>query len=121
MFQFVHLRHVNAGKGREFGLVRSRGECSLAPGARPEFQPTGFATSFVPPPGNAEQMLELEINPNGLASVRWNGRECEELVGERATESAKGLSLTVPFTGEYGIYCSGSSGIVTTARYVPNE
>jgi eukaryotic-like serine/threonine-protein kinase len=120
VFQLIHLRHTKVKQG-EFGLVRAHGAISLAPGAQPEAAVHGFQTTYLAPPDNEEHLLELEVKPNGLSIVRWNGVACQELVGEKAIEAAGKLFPDPHLTGEFGIYCNGASVLVTTARYVPTE
>ncbi|MCI0702835.1 MAG: serine/threonine protein kinase [Planctomycetia bacterium] len=120
VYQLIHLRHITAGKGREFGLTRARGD--LKAGVKPEPSLTGFATSYLPPMENVEQLLELEIKPQGLAVVRWNGIVCQELVNDAASDAASRLFPEARyFVGEYGICCLGSTVTVSTARYMTTE
>lgn len=119
--QLVHLREIQAGKGREFGLTRSRGAFSLEAGVKPDLGSMGLATTYLSPPENEEQLLELEVKPNGLAVVRWNGVGCPELVNDKACAKARELFPDLHLVGEFGVYCNGTTVTVSTARYVPTE
>lgn len=119
VLQYLALRRMNLGAGREYGLIRGGGKFSLQPNPKPGVRTIDFQTEYVPPPDNEEQMLELEVKPGGLAVVRWEGAACPKLIGPAALESATRL-YPGDITGEFGIYCNGTV-TVTTARYVPTE
>ena len=121
VFQFVALLHTNLGKGREFRLGRFRGQYLIEPNPKPGINTLEFQKQYVPSPDNEEKLLELEVEDRGLASVRWDGFACPNLVGAEALAGAAKLFPDGGLTGEFGIYCNGSGVTVTTARYMPTE
>jgi serine/threonine protein kinase len=120
VFQYLTVHHTRVGPSG-YGLSRARGKFAPAPGAPPGIAPVEFATESIPPPDNEEKLLELEVKPNGLAVVRWNGAECPKLVDAAALAAAGTLFPDGGLTGEFGIYCNGAAVTVSTARYVPTE
>lgn len=121
VFQYLTLRRMKLGAGREYGLIRGRGGFSLEPNPPPGVGAVEFQMDYVPPPDGEEKMLELEVKPGGLAVVRWDGIACPKVVGAAALEMATKLHPG-DITGEFGIFCNGNANVtVTTARYIPAE
>jgi serine/threonine protein kinase len=117
-FQLIDLRPLQPNTERAFTLSRSTGVIQEAPDAKRQVPTQAFATSTLGRPlDGSEQLLQLEIKPRGLVEVRWNGDLCRDLVSDAASEWAKELSNQ----GEFGIYCLGSSGTVSTARFISTE
>jgi serine/threonine protein kinase len=102
-----------------FGLVRAIGTpMQQAPGIMPHVNTKDVASMMLGiKPGITEQLLEIDVKPFGLASVRWNGEFCAELVSPKASERARAAD----YQGEFGIFCDGSSAIISTARYLAVE
>jgi eukaryotic-like serine/threonine-protein kinase len=126
VFQFVNLIHAKHGKGREFALGRSLGSFPLDRGRKQELAEVAFGTEHLAPLASGEHLLELEVLPEGLASVRWNGTACPKLVDEPVFSMAQNNSLPKKrdpsdLTGEFGIYCNGAVVTVSTARFVVTE
>lgn len=120
-FQFVQLSHIDA-KGAKYGLRRGFGQSSLEPKPRPTFSSGDFATEYIQAPGNEEKLLELEMKPGGLAAVRWGGVECPKLADQVNKMALAAVEKQFPDgAGEFGIFCNGSSVVVSTARYIPIE
>jgi hypothetical protein len=121
VFQYLTLVHTNAGKGREYALQRFGGRYSLELNAKPGIAAQGIHQDYVPPPGNGEMLLELEIKPGGLDTVRWDGKVCSKVVGADALAAVLKEFPDGGLTGEFGIFCNGATVRVTTARYIPTE
>jgi serine/threonine protein kinase len=118
-FQSLDLR-PRGPNTNQFDVVRSLGVIEPGPRATPEVASQAFASwPLGEPPNNGEQLLELEVKPGGLATVRWNGQVCTDVVGVNASKWA--ATHGPGDRGEFGIYCHGSSVTVTTARYLPTE
>jgi|GEM_PF-3432491 len=119
VFQFVQLHRIGEAK---YGLSRGRGKYSLEPKPRPELNVGEFATEYLAPPNNEEKLLELEMKPGGLATIRWGGVECPRLVDKLDKQILAVIEKQFPDgAGEFGIYCNGSTVTVSTARYIPTE
>jgi RNA polymerase sigma factor (sigma-70 family) len=118
-FQLIELRPRQPNSD-QFNLVRSLGALQPGPETTPQVATQAFARwPLVSPPDNKEKLLELIINPGGLASVRWNGDPCADLVADSATQWAK--ENGPGDQGEFGVYCLASSVTVSTARFLPTE
>ncbi|MBP3954182.1 serine/threonine protein kinase [Gemmata sp. G18] len=120
--QLIHLVNVGLpGDAPKYSLDRSRGDLMVPPGAKPDLGVLGFFGAFVEPPVNKEHLLELEVRPDCVWSIRWNGIECQELVSEKAFTKERQRLPDPHLTGEFGIYCNGADLSVLTARYVETE
>jgi hypothetical protein len=91
----------------------------MEPGAPPRFETRGVATSRLDSLDASEQRLELEFKPRGLVRALLNGRPCPELVAD--TPIAREALKNEQDRGEFGIYCVGSHGTITTARFMHTE
>jgi serine/threonine protein kinase len=117
-FQAIDLRPLRANDDRAFTLNRTLGLIRPGPDGKPQVPTQAIASwGLSRPPDSSEQLLEIFVRPGGLASVRWNGEPCPDLVSDTATRSAKDASDS----GEFGIYCFVSSGTVSTARFQKTE
>ncbi|HEY1187496.1 MAG TPA: serine/threonine-protein kinase [Gemmata sp.] len=116
--QIIDLRHLKQGSNGEYGLTRVRAQIALNDRIA-GYSANGIGTGYIAPPGNEELILELEVKPEGLGLVRWNGIPRPELVNARALERSLQLFPKDPHTtGEFGVYCNGSTVTVSTARYL---
>jgi hypothetical protein len=117
-FQLIDLRQAE-GNSRQFTLTRSTGKIWLSPDGERLVSTHAFASSRLPPLDASEQLLELEVKPRGLVMVRLNGVCHPALVADTAAAVAalKGSKDR----GEFGIYCVGSTGTISTARFLPAE
>jgi serine/threonine protein kinase len=117
-FQYLLLRRVRMGPGREFALTRGRGRAALIPpaGADPGVALHGVTSEFFAAPEPVECLIELDARPEGLAAVRWAGLLCPTLTGPTAARAAE-----LPLAGEYGVLCNGAAVTVTTARVFNGE
>jgi serine/threonine protein kinase len=99
-----------------FRLVRlTASTVPKSPVDMPRLHTDEFAKSpLLSKPGNAEQLLEIEVRPFGLANVRWNGELCGDLVNKKVSEYAAQLDER----GEFGIYNARGFVVVSTARYM---
>jgi hypothetical protein len=118
-FQLLDVRPLSpAGGPSSFTMNRSTGLVAVTPGGSSQVPTQGFANSRLPRPlGNEEHLLEIEVRPRGLVSVRWHGDPCREVVAAKANQWVKGAD----YRGEFGIYCRGCSVVVVTARFMPLE
>jgi serine/threonine protein kinase len=113
-FQMIVLRQTDPGSQQPFRLMRFLGTARMARGNDPQVATENFASERLSRPlDNSEQLLELQITREGLASVRWNGDPCRNLITEQATRWATAHATD---RGEFGIYCSASTVAVSTAR-----
>jgi serine/threonine protein kinase len=110
-YQTLCLEKV-AGKANEFVLKRSLGRFETSPGRPTSRSSHAIATQMATTPDNAEQLLELHVGPLGLGSVRWNGQDCSELMSRAAREQSQGCDTH----GEFGIYTTGCSAVISTGR-----
>ncbi len=113
VFQFLTLHRTDGGLDRAFALGRGRGTSTPNGVAVVE-----FATQHVPAPGTGEHLLELDLRSGVLATVRWDGVACPDLVGVPATARAARLFPDGELEGEFGVYCNGAAVTVSTARYL---
>ena len=119
-FQGIKLHTPQPNDPRAFHLERWFGSIQEKPDNEPQGPTQGFASCrLARAPDNSEQLLELIVKPDGLATVRWNGELCPDLATPAATEKAK--KRGVGCQGEFGISCQASSVTVTTARFLPLE
>jgi eukaryotic-like serine/threonine-protein kinase len=117
-YQFVDLRSGGVNNG--LTLTRSTGAVRHAPGAKPVTSSHAFASSpLLRMPDATEQLLELEVKPNGLVRVHWNGDPYPSLVAD--TQAAAEALNGADDRGELGIYCIGCSVVVSKARLLPTE
>ena len=119
-FQLIELQPSDPNNVRVFRLGRSVGLVLTNPGTDPQVGNQGFANWPLPePPDNSEHLLELEVKPppRGLVGIRWNGRPCPQLI----TDAVRNADPQADDRGEFGIYCSGGSVIVSTARLMNME
>jgi hypothetical protein len=109
---------MGINNGPPFQVTRSIGTIFQKANGVQKVPTTLFAhTRLSVPLDNTEQLLALDVKPRGLVRVSWNGELCQELVTDAANDSGKAVGNQA----EFGIYCHGSSGTVTTARFLPTE
>jgi hypothetical protein len=117
--QLISMRKIKPKDKLPFGLERSIATTPEGPMIMPHVSTSAFAHSMLRVlPGSLEQLLEIEVRQHhGLVSVRWNGELCSELASNQASDTAELEARS----GEFGIFCEGSTTIVSAARYLPVE
>jgi hypothetical protein len=118
-FQFVALDPTNRPNAHGFMLIRSAGAVLPEPGVGRRVSTSGCASAPLSRPlGVTDLILELEVKPQGLVRVRWNGDDYPALVENKGAAIApQGTSDR----GEFGIYCWGTNVTVSTARLLQIE
>ncbi len=120
--QLIHLVHVGLpGNAAKYSLSRSRGNLVRLADQRPDLQVWGFSGMPVASPGPKEHLLELEVRPECVWSIRWDGAECSDMTNEFALSQQRRMLPDPHLVGEYGIYCNGADVSVLTARYIETE
>jgi serine/threonine protein kinase len=119
-FQFVALDPTGRPNAHGFMLIRSTGAVVPEPGVGRRVTTSGCASAPLSRPlGGADLILELEVKPDGLVRVRWNGDDYPALVAH--TEVAAAVLRGASDRGEFGIYCWGTNVTVSTARFLKTE
>jgi len=119
-FQFVALDPTPRPNAHGFLLIRSTGAVLPNPGAERRVSTVGCASApLTRPQGVGDLILELEVKPQGLVRVRWNGDDYPRLV--EYTEIAAAVLKGASDRGEFGIYCWGTNVTVSTARFIQTE
>jgi hypothetical protein len=112
-FQQLLLTSPGSNKGR-FSLQRSTGRMKTLPDGGKQPEEHGLAGQDVPPAGDREYILEIEVGKNGpLVSARWDGAELADL---RRLQQDRGAPPLNYYHGDFGITASGCSAELTRAR-----
>jgi hypothetical protein len=123
VFRFQTVELVGPRQNGSQSFLLSRGTGSVVqnkPGDKPDLRAQGAVSWLLKSnPDTSEQMLELAVKSGRLATVRWSGEPCPDLLADRAAKQAEEDGIGCQ--GEFGITCVGAGVIVTTARFLPLE
>jgi serine/threonine protein kinase len=99
---------------QQFYLSRAFGELNLN-GPKPTSMSYHIRSSsqFLDPPKNGSHCLDLEVEPYGLFSVRWEEYICTRLSSDITNNQFANISRD----GEFGIFCYKSECNVSKARF----
>jgi hypothetical protein len=117
-FQVIELSKYAGNGDKAFILERRRVSIEWDKGGLKKYDSVAKGSAFCPaPPNREERILDIDVRPQGLSAVIWDGQQLNNMAGP--SQNA-GLAES-DYVGWFGLFARSSSGTFGNARLMLYE